>query len=86
VPFDSTSSAATAAVKHYTANPTVGTLVGNIATRSITFQSAGLLQVIEIEFENPVILRGTSELLCVNFNATSITGSSICCNAEWEEV
>lgn len=86
VPFSSTYAAATASANHYTANPTVGTLVGNIATRSITFQSAGLLQILEFNFENPIVLTGTSEQLSVNFNATSVTGSSICVNFEWEEV
>jgi hypothetical protein len=86
VPLDSTSAAATAAVKHYTANPTLGTLVGNIRTHSITFQAAGLLQIIEMTFETPLILRGTSETLAINFNSTSVTGSSICCYVEWDEV
>ena len=86
VPLDSTSAAATAAANHYTANPTVGTLVGNIATRSITFQQLGLVETLIFDFETPIILRGTAEQLSVNFNSTSVTGSSICVNFEWEEV
>lgn len=86
VPFDSNSPAGTATVNHYTANPTLGTTVGDVACSSITFQASGLLQIIEHVFENPIILRGVVESLCINFNATTITGASICINFEWEEV
>jgi hypothetical protein len=86
VPADSSNAAGTATANHYTANPTLGTVVGNIATRSVTFQAAGLLQFLDLSFDTPIVLRGTSQQLSVNLNATSITGSSICCSAEWEEV
>jgi hypothetical protein len=89
VPIDSNSAAGTATVNHYTANPTLGTLIGNIDTRSITFQSVGLSPAGELIFdfsENPVVLRGTSQQLSINFNSTSVTGSSICCVVEWDEV
>lgn len=88
VPLDSNNSAATATVGHYTANPTLGTDVGVIDSRSITFQQVGLSPAGELilEFKTPVVLRGTSEQLSINFNATSVTGSSIACVVEWEEV
>jgi hypothetical protein len=86
VPLDSTSAAATAVANHYTANPTLGTAVGNIATRSITFQALGLVETLIFEFQNPIVLRGAAQQLSVNFNATSVTNSSICVNFEWEEV
>jgi ABC-type transporter Mla subunit MlaD len=86
VPLDSSYPAATATVNHYTANPTLGTAVGNIATRSITFQASGLVETLVFEFENPIVLRGTAQQLSINLNATTITGASICCDVLWEEI
>lgn len=88
VPMDSNNSAATASVNRYTANPTLGTEVGRIASHSITFQRVGLspLGQLVYEFETPIVLRGSTEQLSVNFNATSVTGSSVACYVEWEEV
>lgn len=86
VPLDSTSEAGTATVNHYTTNPTLGTVVGNIKTSSVTFQATGNLNLTEFEFETPVVLRGTAQQLSVNFNATTVVGASICVNFEWEEV
>lgn len=86
VPLDSSNAVATAVVNHYTANPTLGTLIGNVATRSITFESRGAVEILQLEFETPIILRGVVEQLSVNFNATSVVGSSIACGFEWDEV
>jgi hypothetical protein len=86
VPLNSTYAAATAAVNHYTANPTVGTIVGNVGTRSITFISATGFASINFDFDNPIVLNGVTEQLSVNFNSSTVTGSSICVNFEWEEV
>lgn len=86
VPADSNFNGATAVASHYTANPTLGVAVGNVATRSITFQAAGLLEILVFEFDSPIILRSAAQQLSVNFNATSITGSLICVGFEWEEI
>lgn len=86
VPLDSNFAAATAACNHYTANPTLGTIIGNVGAHSITFQATGLVEIIEFVFDNPIVLRGVAQQLSINFNSTAVTGSSICCAAEWEEV
>lgn len=87
VPLDSTSAAATGTAKHYTTSPALlGTLVGNIKTRSIAFQAAGLVEIINCKFETPLVLRGVAESVSFNLNMTTITGSSIACSAVWEEV
>jgi hypothetical protein len=90
VPHDSTNSAATAVVKAYTANPTLGTTVGNVRTSRFQINSAGTTSN-ELAYElgtrpaQTLVLRGTSEQLCVNFGGATIT-SPICSIAiEWTE-
>lgn len=91
VPHDSNNSAATAVARHYTANPTLGTSVGIVRSVSTSFQGAGLTDTaLTWDFSDdggqPIILRGTSENLAVNFNATSVVGSVISVSCEWSEV
>lgn len=90
VSHDSTSSAATAVVRNYTANPTLGTAVGTVRARRYAFESSGVpTNEIVYEFGNgpsqAIVLNGTTQQLCVNFSATTITGgiASIC--IEWTE-
>jgi hypothetical protein len=92
VPFDSTNPAATATVQHYTANPTVGTTVGNVqAYRGIIPAAASLINnpIITWTFgENSgqsVVLRGTTELLAINLNSVTINGGSLIARVEWTE-
>lgn len=92
VPMDSNNAAATATVKAYTANPTTGTLVGNIrAQRAVVFSNVnqGVQQVIW-DFGFPrnaqaVVLRGTSQVLAVNFNGSTIVTGSCDISVEWLE-
>jgi len=89
VPYDSTSPAATAVVTHYTANPSgLGASLGVIRSTTTSIQASGFTEIIVWDFkdERPLILRGTSEILAVNFNSTSITGSVISITVEWAEV
>lgn len=89
VPHDSTSAAATANVGHYTANPTtLGTSVGVVRTVQIAFNQSGLTggDILWDFRDQPIILRGVAQQLCVNFNATSVTGSLISIDVEWTEV
>ncbi len=90
VSYDSTNAAATATVGHYTANPTVGTLVGILRADANSFSTTGVSGgIIEWHFSDsgqPIVLRGISEQLAVNFNATTITGPVISIVVEWEEV
>jgi hypothetical protein len=91
VPYDSTSSAATAVVRGYTANPTLGTSVGPI--RAIRYSATPATvpnQEIYMEFgtrpAQTVVLRGVTQQLCVNLGGTTVTGGIIDCSIEWTEV
>jgi hypothetical protein len=90
VPYDSTDSAGTAVVRGYTANPTLGTAIGPIrAIRYAATPAAVPNQEAIFEFgtrpAKTVILRGTSEQLCLNFGSTSITGNVVDVSVEWTE-
>lgn len=92
VPLDSQYPAATATVRHYTANPTVGTLVGNIdAYRGIIPASATLINnpIINRTYgDRPgsaIVLRGTTELFAVNLNSVTVAGGSFIVQVEWTE-
>lgn len=91
VAMDSTNPTATAVVRAYTANPTLGTLVGII--RSEKFFASGIstaateakLFDFREGFAQPVVLRGTNEVLSLNLNSTTVTGSAVNCWVEWTE-
>lgn len=90
VPYSSTSSAASAVARGYTANPTTGTLVGYISDRQYTFNLTTTgAQPNTMEFKygelgSPVFLRGTSQVLAVNLGAATVAGP-ISCTFEWTE-
>lgn len=81
VPLDSTFAAATCSVKTYTANPTVGTAVGNVMSGDIVFsRSAGGIAVAGLanqvifdadKYGAALVLRGTAENVAVNLNGVS---------------
>jgi hypothetical protein len=94
VPYDSNNAAATAVVRHYTANPTLGTSVGTVRTRRIIVPAAGsngsgTAGGSEEEFGSrpgqPIILRGVTQQFCINLNGTSITGPVSAAFVEWIE-
>jgi|SRR6266516_2952656 len=101
IPHDSNSAAASATVLAYTANPTVGTLVGtaNAALRSQklmltlgTYTATDFPPVAPImwEFGNrpaqELVLRGISEVVAINLNGVSAVGTvSINISVEWTE-
>ena len=90
VPMLSTDAAATAVGAIYTANPTTGTLVGNIYIAAIPLAAttATTNDVIEINFgENgkPVILSGVAQALAVNLNGVTVTGGSLKVTVEFTE-
>ena len=89
VPYDSLSPAATANVAHYTANPSaLGTSLGTVRSTTTSIQQSGLAEIIIWDFkdERPLILRGTSEILTVNFGGTTVTGPIFSITVEWAEV
>jgi hypothetical protein len=84
VPLDSANAAVTAVVNAYTANPTTGTLVGNVAARKITIATAAAAIPIMptiFEFVSPKLqgltLRGTAQVACLNWNGQTNAGNSV---------
>lgn len=88
VPHDSTNAAATAVVRHFTANPTLGTAVGTMRTTHVGVTQSGLSGgAIEWDFEKqPVVLRGVAQGFAVNFNSITVSGSIVSIHCEWVEV
>lgn len=93
-PMDSTSAAATATVRSYSANPTVGTQVGTpvrsqyIFLPALTSQNA--IEKADLVFgsnaSQAVVLRGASECLAVNLGGAMIGGTtSLSIRIEWTE-
>ena len=88
---DSTNAAATAVVTAYTANPSaLGTSAGVIDGTLLTVGTttpAFTAGCFDVEYgkngAQEIVLRGTSELLAVNFGATTITGAFVM--IEWTE-
>lgn len=81
VPLDSNSAAGTAVARAYTANPTLGTAVGDIRIDSAFFptlasSNAGTDVIYEFWDAAP-ILRGTAEVLAINLKGTAITGTTV---------
>jgi hypothetical protein len=95
VPVDSDSIAATATALSYTANPTLGTLVGNIYTAKLVVPTATVgvsafdSRPEEIELgegnSQPIVLRGISEVFSINLNSQTFTGGSFNMWVEWTE-
>lgn len=93
VPHDSTNAACTATVLGYTANPTLGTLVGLIRSVDYTLvaeNSNAIADIREFDFgteeDQGIVLRGTSELLALNFNADAGNSVKIHVSVEWREI
>lgn len=96
VPLDSQNAAATATVRAYTANPTLGTLVGLLASSRLQI---GVLAPANNSNtpSNPnelfrsngrgqdIVLRGTSEIASINLNAVTIAGGLFSGCIEWVE-
>lgn len=92
VPYDSNSPAAAAVVRAYTANPTLGTLVGIVYAGKFfipTVSSATPKEPTEIifgkKFGSSVILRGASDVLAVNLNSITLAGNNFDVYIEWTE-
>lgn len=92
VPHDSTSVAASATVLSYTANPTLGTPVGTLRADKLFAPSVATASSPTIMIYNfgdrpgqAVVLRGTSQVLALNLNSTTVTGGSFDFAVEWTE-
>jgi len=91
IAHDTTNSAATAVVRSYTANPTLGTLVGNMFTFGVYVSGGGTIgsipfsYVIDNAIAQPIVLRGTSQLFAVNMNSVTFAGNSARATVIWTE-
>lgn len=95
VPVDSADAAASATVLNYSANPTTGTLVGNVASAIITLTPAatttyGALPVKwdfgQRDGEKPIVLRGIAQVFALNGGGVTLpSGASLLCNLAWTE-
>ena len=91
VAHDTTNAAATAVVRSYTANPTLGTLVGNMFHFGVYVSGGGTIGSIPFSYliENPIVepitLRGTSQLFAVNMNGVTFAGNVARATVIWTE-
>ena len=94
VPLDSNFPAATATVLAYTANPTTGTLVGNVgsgllqtpAPASIAAGNGLYFNFLQVNGDQPIVLRGTSQVLALNAGGSSFSsGAALTCSVTWTE-
>lgn len=90
VPIDTANAAATAVASSCTANPTLGTLVGNVASVSAMF-NVGTAASVPAVFTNgidngqPIILRGVAQTLGVNLAGVSVSSGVLNVTIEWTE-
>lgn len=91
VPFDSTNSAATATIRAYTANPTLGTSVGIIHSEKVYVGTTAVIgDELKLDFTNlsnmqEIVLRGINEVLSLNFNGVTVTGNNMNMDITWTE-
>ena len=91
VPHCSGDAAAVAAPLSYTANPTTGSLVGNLRRFYIPVGPAATsiansFTVIDLGFNaKPVCLMGVAEGLAINLNGVTVTGGTFDVGFEWRE-
>lgn len=89
IPQDSADSACVSVARKYTANPTPGTLVGNVATYALyssPYFAVGQPVTIPLYVANPlakpITLRGTAESIAVNQNGVT-NGVSTTASITW---
>jgi hypothetical protein len=81
VPNDSNNAPATAVINLYSANPTLGTLVGTIRARKLNLGAPGSAGIIEWKFsdnnDQAIVLRGVSQALSLNFNGAAVPSGTL---------
>lgn len=91
VPHDSTSAAATAVLKSWTGNPTLGTFVGNLYSRKLFIGTTSSTTIDEFLYESGIrnnqgaTLRSAAECIVVNLNGVTSSGGSFDISIEWTE-
>lgn len=91
VPLDSAFVAGTAVVTNYTANPTAGSLVGNLKSIKL-FAGTGTVQQETYEWDmtnggaiRGITLNGAAQQLCLNMNGSAAAGLNVYSTIEWYE-
>lgn len=90
VPHDSTDAAATAVVKYYYANPTLGTTVGNIRNikgfvPTATGNPGYVSWTLTGNFTKGIVLNNANESLNINLNALTMAGGNLSVDIVWTE-
>lgn len=92
VPYDASTGASTAFVTAWTANPTVGTVVGTIAIKQYylgNLTTGTTNPPAEFAFGNgpgsAVVLRSSTQCLSLNLSAQTFSGGIMDISAEWTE-
>lgn len=91
VPWNSNNAAATATVRTYGGNPTMGTTVGTIQSEKLfvpTITTSGneiKWNWYDVEKMQPPTLIGTSQVLAINFNSATIVGGNFNIDIVWTE-
>jgi len=92
VPHDSSLSASAATVLAYTASPTLGTAIGVVHSERILLPKFDTLksgQKLSLKYESvtsmPIVLKSSSELLCVSLNGAVLTTPAINVTIKWTE-
>lgn len=92
VPHDKSNAAATAVVNAYTANPAVGTLVGNLRAGKLFVAApatASPTTIMAMDFgprpAQALVLRGVTDVIAINLNGSTVTGGSFNIGIEFTE-
>lgn len=95
VPHDATSAAATASCKAYTANPTIGTVIGAVRSIKQVIPQLGVLATTQFpapfifDFDGnssqSMVLNGVAQQLSVNLNGGTFAGNSFSMFVQWVE-
>jgi len=89
VPHDSNNPAATATVLEYTANPTIGAVIGPVRIGSAYLSNGSISTILLWHFarqnDQSIILRGTSQQLAVSLGGVSLNNGTISICIEWTE-
>jgi hypothetical protein len=92
VPLDDSDAAGTCSPGMYTANPTVGTIVGNVGAATYTAGASGSIVSPPLVWEfaphglrKGIKLNATTKSLSINLNSTSTAGITAYAEIEWTE-
>lgn len=88
---DAADDGGTAVVKSYTANPTLGSLIGQVDGAIALIPAVGGAVGVDVvrfecvESDKQPTLYTAAQSLCVNLGGVTVTGNSFVCIAEWTE-